>query len=46
MYRSIRTYQLELGELAPEDEIFCPWKAVKDYPSKFVGNANKSKVSS
>jgi len=46
MYDSLKTYHLQLGELAPEDEIFCSWKAVKDYPFKFVGNANRSKVSS
>lgn len=39
-----RKYQLQLGELAAEDEIFCPWRAVKDYPWKFVGTANRDQV--
>ena len=37
-------YQLTLGDLAAEDESFCPWQTVKKYPYTYVGIANRSKV--
>ncbi|ESZ98015.1 hypothetical protein SBOR_1546 [Sclerotinia borealis F-4128] len=35
---------LEYGQLAAEGESFCPWKTVMQYPHRYVGNANRSKV--
>ncbi|KAL3423673.1 QDE-2-interacting protein [Phlyctema vagabunda] len=36
--------QLQLGQLAAEDEKFVPWKAIKRYPYCFIGNTNRPKV--
>lgn len=35
MYLDLKKYELQLGEFGPEDEEFCPWRAVKEYPWKF-----------
>ncbi|KAB8296896.1 hypothetical protein EYC80_002305 [Monilinia laxa] len=35
---------LEYGQLAPEGESFCLWKAVTQYSHQYIGNANRPKV--
>jgi hypothetical protein len=37
-------YNLQLGEEAPEAEVFCALKAVEKYPYQYVGAANRYTV--
>ncbi len=35
--------QLRLGQLAPEDQIFCPYTAVAKYPFRYFNGDNDDK---
>lgn len=37
---------LQMGELAPEGESFCPWQVVKKYPHVYIEAAFRKWVSS
>ncbi|KAL2107769.1 hypothetical protein VUR80DRAFT_4758 [Thermomyces stellatus] len=37
---------LVIGEEAPRDMSFCPWRMVQHYPDWFIGKANTPRVSS
>ncbi|KAF7949015.1 hypothetical protein EAE96_008191 [Botrytis aclada] len=36
--------ELEYGQLAAEGESFCPWKTVSQYAYRYVGHANRPRV--
>ncbi|KAF7930238.1 hypothetical protein BELL_0073g00070 [Botrytis elliptica] len=36
--------KLDYGQLAPEGESFCPWKTVSQYAYRYVGHANRPRV--
>ncbi|ATZ54582.1 hypothetical protein BCIN_10g05730 [Botrytis cinerea B05.10] len=36
--------KLEYGQLAAEGESFCPWKTVSQYAYRYIGHANRPKV--
>lgn len=37
--------QLQPGDLVHESTQFCPWKAIQTYPDRFIGKANRPRVS-
>ncbi|TVY47590.1 Uncharacterized protein LOCC1_G002330 [Lachnellula occidentalis] len=49
-YVDATSYELDqyagygLGQLAPEDEAFVPWQAVKKYPYAYIGTGNRQRV--
>lgn len=42
--RNFKDYKLQVGELAPEGESFCPFQTIKKYPHVYVSNANRQRV--
>ena len=37
--------QLQPDDLVAESTQFCPWKAIQTYPDRFIGKANRPRVS-
>jgi hypothetical protein len=37
-------YNLELGQLPPSEDLFCPLQAIVKYPYLYVGTGNRDKV--
>jgi hypothetical protein len=38
--------QLQTGDLVDEGTQLCPWKTIQTYPDRFIGKANRPRVSS